>query len=191
MNLPKISAFLLFSCMGNMLLHADDTVTLATLQVLAEPELRTETGVVPYQNDEKNLRALQHQVMRSSREAQNFMIDSRVVANLEIQPLELKPDLNSLSPFLQQYVLSIAQGLQSSDPTQGLYIMLQPFGLDRSNSMQPIDRSNSMQLFNRNNSMQLIDHDMHIQLDLKNVSIGTIENSINKLSVPELGMPKK
>ncbi|MFH7805166.1 hypothetical protein [Acinetobacter sp. BSP-53] len=155
------------------MVHADDAVTLPTLHVLAEPELRTETGIVPYQNDEKNLRALQHQVIRNSREAQNFMIDSHVVANLEIQPLQAQPDLNSLSPFLQQYVLSIAQGLQSSDPTQGLYIMLQPFGINRSNSMQPIDR------------------DMHIQLDLKNVSIGTIEHSINNFSVPELPTPKK
>ncbi|WP_242757061.1 hypothetical protein [Acinetobacter towneri] len=156
-----------------MMVHADDAVTLPTLHVLAEPELRTETGIVPYQNDEKNLRALQHQVIRNSREAQNFMIDSHVVANLEIQPLQAQPDLNSLSPFLQQYVLSIAQGLQSSDPTQGLYIMLQPFGINRSNSMQPIDR------------------DMHIQLDLKNVSIGAIEHSINNFSVPELPTPKK
>ncbi|MFV5499137.1 hypothetical protein VXP99_02240 [Acinetobacter towneri] len=155
------------------MVHADDAVTLPTLHVLAEPELRTETGIVPYQNDEKNLRALQHQVIRNSREAQNFMIDSHVVANLEIQPLQAQPDLNSLSPFLQQYVLSIAQGLQSSDPTQGLYIMLQPFGINRSNSMQPIDR------------------DMHIQLDLKNVSIGAIEHSINNFSVPELPTPKK
>ncbi|WP_257232915.1 hypothetical protein [Acinetobacter sp. YH01012] len=178
-----------------MMVHADDAVTLPTLHVLAEPELRTETGIVPYQNDEKNLRALQHQVIRNSREAQNFMIDSHVVANLEIQPLQAQPDLNSLSPFLQQYVLSIAQGLQSSDPTQGLYIMLQPFGINRSNSMQHIDRSNSnsMQHIDRSNSnsMQPIDRDMHIQLDLKNVSIGTIEHSINNFSVPELPTPKK
>ena len=164
---------LILGCPWSMMVHADDAVTLPTLHVLAEPELRTETGIVPYQNDEKNLRALQHQVIRNSREAQNFMIDSHVVANLEIQ-----------SPFLQQYVLSIAQGLQSSDPTQGLYIMLQPFGINRSNSMQHIDRSNS-------NSMQPIDRDMHIQLDLKNVSIGTIEHSINNFSVPELPTPKK
>ncbi|MDM1284446.1 hypothetical protein HXZ60_12990 [Acinetobacter towneri] len=175
---------LILGCPWSMMVHADDAVTLPTLHVLAEPELRTETGIVPYQNDEKNLRALQHQVIRNSREAQNFMIDSYVVANLEIQPLQAQPDLNSLSPFLQQYVLSIAQGLQSSDPTQGLYIMLQPFGINRSNSMQHIDRSNS-------NSMQPIDRDMHIQLDLKNVSIGTIEHSINNFSVPELPTPKK
>ncbi|MGX5700561.1 hypothetical protein ACWKWF_13380 [Acinetobacter kookii] len=159
MNLLKISALpLLLACTGNMLVHADDTVTLPTLQVLAEPELRTETGFVPYQNDEKNLRALQHQVIRNSREAQNFMLDSHVVANLEIQPLQSQPDLNSLPPLLQQHVVNIAQGLQSSDPTQGLYIMLQPFGIDRNNSMQHIDRGT------------------HIQLDLKNVSMGTIEH---------------
>lgn len=109
MNLLKISALLLIlGCTGSMLVHADDTMTLPTLQVLAEPELRTETGVVPYQNDEMNRRALQHQIIRNSRDAQNFMIDSHVVANLELQPLQSQPDLNSLAPLLQQHVLNIA-----------------------------------------------------------------------------------
>ncbi|OTG63285.1 hypothetical protein B9T29_03695 [Acinetobacter sp. ANC 3903] len=173
MNLLKISALvLMFGCIESMMAHADDTVTLPTLQVLAEPELRKETGIVPYQNDEMNRRALQHQIIRNSREAQNFMIDSHVVANLEIQPLQSQPDLTSLPPLLQQHVLNIAQGLQSSDPTQGLYIMLQPFGIDRSNSMQPLERGT------------------HLQINLNNINIGTLERSVNNPPLPVVPTPK-
>lgn len=173
MNLLKISALvLMFGGTGSLMVHADDTVTLPTLQVLAEPELRTETGLVPYQNDEMNRRALQHQMIRSSREAQNFMIDSHMVANLELQPLQSQPDLNSLAPLLQQHVLNIAQGLQSGDPTQGLYIMLQPFGIDRSNSMQPLERGT------------------HLQINLNNINIGTLERSVNNPPVPAVPTPK-
>ena len=172
MNLLKISALMLMlGYMGNMTAHADEIVNLPTLQVLAEPELRKETGIVPYQNDEKIRRALQHQIIRNSREAQNFMLDSQVVANLEIQPLQSQPDLNSLPPLLQQHVLNIAQGLQSSDPTQGLYIMLQPFGIDRSNSMRPLDRG-------------------HIQINLNNINIDMLENSMRSLPVSEVLTPK-
>ena len=45
--------------------------------------------------------------------------------------MEPAPNLSSLPPALQQHVLNIAYGLQSSDPRNGLYIMLQPFGIDR------------------------------------------------------------
>ena len=48
-----------------------------------------------------------------------------------IHTMEPAPDLSSLPPSLQQHVLNIANGLQSSDPRNGLYIMLQPFGIDR------------------------------------------------------------
>ncbi len=44
---------LILGCPWSMMVHADDAVTLPTLHVLAEPELCTETGIVPYQNDEK------------------------------------------------------------------------------------------------------------------------------------------
>jgi hypothetical protein len=173
MNLLKISAsVLILTCTGSLIVHADDTVTLPTLQILAEPELRTETGIVLYQQDERNRRALQHQMIRNSREAQNFMIDSHVVANLEIQPLQSQPELNSLPPLLQQHVLNIAQGLQSDDPTQGLYMMLQPFGIDRSNSMQHIERGT------------------HVQIDLKNINMGTLEHAIHNAPVPALPTPK-
>ena len=99
---------------------------------MAEPELRQESGVVPFQEDTQVRKALQHQVIRHERELQNVTVDSHVIANYEYQP-KVVPDMGSLSPFLQQYVMSIANGLQSSDPTQGLYIMLQSVGIDRNN----------------------------------------------------------
>src|SRR5690606_40038859 len=63
---------------------------------------------------------LQHQVIRGTKDAENFMVNPNVLANLDIKPTQA-PDLSLLSPALQQYVMTIAQGLQSSDPTQGLY----------------------------------------------------------------------
>ena len=99
---------------------------------MAEPELRQESGVVPFQEDTQVRKALQHQVIRHERELQNVTVDNHVIANYEYQP-KVVPDMGSLSPFLQQYVMSIANGLQSSDPTQGLYIMLQSVGIDRNN----------------------------------------------------------
>ena len=41
------------------------------------------------------------------------------------------PDLDSLPTVFREYVLAVAQGLQSSDPRNGIYVILQPFGIDR------------------------------------------------------------
>ena len=48
--------------------------------------------------------------------------------------------MSNLSPLMQQHVLNIAAGLQSSDPRNGLYIMLQPFGIDRNATNVQISR---------------------------------------------------
>ena len=50
------------------------------------------------------------------------------------------PDINSLPLALQQHILAIARGLQSTDPREGLYILLQPFGIDRNASNVQIAR---------------------------------------------------
>lgn len=137
MNIMKMSIFGLMLGVYSIGAQAEDeqaVVTLPTMTVMAEPEMSNETGYVPFVQEEKNLRALQHQVIRGTRDAENFMVNPEMVANLEIQPIKA-PDLDSLSPALQRYVLTIAQGLQSSDPTQGLYTILENFGIDRSNSI--------------------------------------------------------
>ena len=132
MNLPNLSIWALCLAAISTSIHADDAL-LPTLHLMAEPELRQETGIVAYQQDEKKRRALQHQVIRKERDIQNFVVDSQIVMNYDYEPKPPAPDMNRLPPFLQHHVMSIAEGLQSSDPTEGLYIMLQPLGINRGN----------------------------------------------------------
>lgn len=136
MNLPKQLAYAAaaLACAAFIPAFAQEqqeAVRLPALTVMAEPELRRETGVVPYQQETARRKALQHRVMQIENDAQSFIVDPEVVANLDILPMEPAPNLSSLPPSLQQHVLNIANGLQSSDPRNGLYIMLQPFGIDR------------------------------------------------------------
>lgn len=108
-----------------------DIVELPTLKILAEPELRAETGIIPYQQDPQQAKALQHRIMNIQRDTQDFVVNPDILTSVDFVPEGPLPDLNSLPLGLQQYVLSIARGLQSVDPKEGLYIMLQPFGIDR------------------------------------------------------------
>ena len=136
MNLPKQLAYAAAALAYAASIPAfaqeqQEAVRLPALTVMAEPELRRETGAVPYQQETARRKALQHRVMQIENDAQSFIVDPEVVANLDILPMEPAPNLSSLPPALQQHVLNIAYGLQSSDPRNGLYIMLQPFGIDR------------------------------------------------------------
>lgn len=108
-----------------------EIVSLPTFKVMAESELRAESGVIPYQQDENIRKALQHRMMQLQDDTQSFVVDPTLVHNLDILAPAATPDLDSLPPLLREHVLNIAEGLQSSDPTEGLYIMLQPFGIDR------------------------------------------------------------
>lgn len=142
MNLLKVISYCIFVVAGvaASVTAFADTVELPVLKTLAEPELRAETGIIQYQEDPARVKSLQHEVMKLSDEAQNFMIAPNVLTNVEILPAAPLPNLNSLPLILQQHILSIAQGLQSSDPKQGLYIMLQPFGIDRNATNAQIGR---------------------------------------------------
>ena len=108
-----------------------EIVSLPTFKVMAESELRAESGVIPYQQDENIRKALQHRMMQLQNDTQSFVVDPTLVHNLDILAPAATPDLAALPPLLREHVLNIAEGLQSSDPTEGLYIMLQPFGIDR------------------------------------------------------------
>ncbi|CAM4161890.1 hypothetical protein [Acinetobacter pragensis] len=139
MNLPKQLSKMAIALTGAISVTAfaadqpktqDEAVRLPALTVMAEREMREETVVEPYQQETARRKALQHRVMKIEEDAQSFVIDPAVVANLDILPAEPAPNLSSLPPALQQHVLNIASGLQSSDPRNGIYIMLQPFGLD-------------------------------------------------------------
>lgn len=134
MNLLRVSVLAtVFSCAWMTTAQAEQITPLPTLTLLAEPELRQETGVVPFQEDLKARKALQHIVMRSQWDAQNFVVDSQQVANLNYEAKPPAPDMSQLSPLMQMHVMAIANGLQSADPTEGLYIMLKPLGINRSN----------------------------------------------------------
>ncbi|MDR9527461.1 hypothetical protein RJC67_00005, partial [Acinetobacter baumannii] len=54
-------------------------------------------------------------------------------ATVDYQPVMAQPDLSQLSPFLREYILAVAGGIQSSDPTNGLFEMLKPLQINRSN----------------------------------------------------------
>ncbi len=133
MNLLKYVSFAVITLAVNLPISTAfaDTLELPMLRTLAEPELRAETGVIQYQEDPQEVRALQHRIMQIQLDTQNFVVDPTIVTTLDVVPEGPMPDLNSLPLALQQHVLAIAKGLQSPDPREGLYTMLAPFGIDR------------------------------------------------------------
>ncbi|OTG67188.1 hypothetical protein [Acinetobacter silvestris] len=112
--------------------QAEETPLLPTIKVMAESELREEVGFIPFQQDKTVRKVLQHKIMKNEQDIQNFVVDGSI-REIDYQPIAAKPDMSQLSPALQQYVLAVATGLQSSDPTTGLFTMLKQFGIDRSN----------------------------------------------------------
>ncbi|KAB0628538.1 hypothetical protein F7P75_04290 [Acinetobacter gandensis] len=149
MTLPKSVAVLLFA---SATLSASSTfaatntdeqqeaIQMPALTIMAEREMRAETGIVEYQEQVDRRKALQHRVMELERDTQNKGVDATIVSNMDILPAAAMPDMSNLSPLMQQHVLDIAAGLQSSDPRNGLYIMLQPFGIDRNATSVQISR---------------------------------------------------
>ncbi len=149
MTLPKSVAVLLFASAALSAsstfaaTHADeqqDAIQMPALTIMAEREMRAETGIVEYQEQVDRRKALQHRVMELERDTQNKGVDATIVSNMDILPAAAMPDMSNLSPLMQQHVLDIAAGLQSSDPRNGLYIMLQPFGIDRNATSVQISR---------------------------------------------------
>ncbi|OTG96373.1 hypothetical protein [Acinetobacter sp. ANC 3832] len=133
MNFIKFPMFIaVIAYLGMPIAQAEDAVKLPTLTVLAESELRDEVGFVPYQEDKPVRQALQRFMLKNERDIQNFVVDDSFT-EINLQPKLTEPDMSQLSPALQQYVLAVASGLQSSDPTTGLFTLLKQFGIDRSN----------------------------------------------------------
>lgn len=109
-----------------------DPVVLPTLTVMAEPELRAVTEkMMPYQEQNSQLKALQMRLMKIERDIQAYSVDGDIAANIDVMRSPVAPDLDSLPVVFREYVLAIAQGLQSSDPRNGVYVLLQPFGINR------------------------------------------------------------
>ena len=108
-----------------------EATVLPTLTVLAEPELRAVTEIAPYQEGASQRKALQMRLMKIERDIQAYSVGADMVSNIDVVAAAPDPDLDSLPVVFREYVLAIAQGLQSSDPRNGIYVLLQPFGIDR------------------------------------------------------------
>lgn len=133
MNFLKQSALIAaFAFMGLPTVQAEEVATLPTIRVMAESELREEVGFVPFQEDKKVRQALQHREYKTHYDIQNALIPEGMTM-VDYQPVMAQPDLSQLSPFLQQYILAVAGGIQSSDPTNGIFEMLRDLNINRSN----------------------------------------------------------
>ncbi|MGE8684487.1 MAG: hypothetical protein ACN6OV_08415 [Acinetobacter sp.] len=118
----------------------EPAIQMPALTIMADREMRAETGIVEYQEQVDSRQALQQRVQKLERDTQNKGVDATIVANVDILPAAAMPDLSNLSPLMQQHIFNIAAGFQSSDPRNGLYIMLQPFGIDRNATNVQISR---------------------------------------------------
>lgn len=116
-----------------------EVTRLPTIKVMADAELRDEqVTMTPFQEEKDARKALQHKITKSEQDIQNYVIGDNIGA-IDFQP---KPtvDMSKLSPLMQEYVLAVAAGLQSSDPTSGLLTMLQPLsmGLTRDQAIESV-----------------------------------------------------
>ena len=138
MNFLKQSALMItvLAFMGFSTAQANEEVNaLPTIHVMAESELREEVGFapVPFQERKDVQQALQHHLYKIENGFQNNRVEESV-ATVDYQPQATAPDLSQYSPVLQQYILAVAAGLQSSDPTNGLFKMLEPLNINRNNA---------------------------------------------------------
>lgn len=133
MNFLKQSALIAaFAFMGLPTVQAEEVTTLPTIRVMAESELRDEVGFVPFQEDKNVRQALQHHEYKIHNDIQNALVPEGMTT-VDYQPVIAQPDLSQLSPFLREYILAVTGGIQSSDPTNGLFEMLKPLQINRSN----------------------------------------------------------
>lgn len=132
--LQRAVGFSLLMAIGLPVVHAQqqDVTSLPTIRVMAESELREEVGFVPYQEDKQVRQALQHRVYKIHHDIQNAGV-METPTSVNYQPATTQPDLSQYSPVLQQYILAVASGFQSSDPTNGLFKMLEPLNINRGN----------------------------------------------------------
>jgi len=133
MNFLKQSALIAaFAFMGLPTVQAEEVATLPTIRVMAESELREEVGFIPFQEDKKVRQALQHREYKTHYDIQNALVPEGMTT-VDYQPVMSQPDLSQFSPFLQKYILAVAGGIQSSDPTNGIFEMLRDLNINRSN----------------------------------------------------------
>ncbi len=143
---PLVTTFLmlmsLFTALRLVNAHAaPESVTLPTLTVMADRELREETEfMLPLQEQSSQKKALKMRMMKIERELQDYTVNADFAGDLDILPSTNPARLDSLPPGLQQYVQAIADGLRSADPRDGIYLMLVPFGIDHNATNVQISR---------------------------------------------------
>ncbi|KAF1020068.1 MAG: hypothetical protein GAK29_03738 [Acinetobacter bereziniae] len=140
MNFTKVSILATALLVWLPTTQAEQVASLPTIKVMADSELRQEAvGVTPYQEDKDVRKALQHQIIKKENEIQNYSIGDNIGV-LDIQPRSIEPNMNQVSPLLQEYVLAVAAGLQSSDPTTGLFTMMEPLsmGMNREKALEAV-----------------------------------------------------
>lgn len=133
MNFLKRSALMMaFTLVGFSAVHAEEVETLPTIRIMAESELREEVvGPTPFQEDKKVRQALQHRIYKIHTDMQNAEIPENISA-VEFEP-KVQSGLSQVSPGLQEYILAVASGFQSSDPTNGVFKILEPLNINRNN----------------------------------------------------------
>lgn len=119
--------------------YAEEATTLPTIKVMADAELRDEvlTTVQPFQEDRVVRKGLQHQIIKKEQSIQNYVIGDHATA-VNIQPQVMLPDMSNLTAMQREYVLAVAAGLQSTDPTSGIFKMLEPLGIDRDRALNNV-----------------------------------------------------
>lgn len=163
MNLLKNLSCAIVAIAGSFSISSTfaDTTDKSGLIALTEPELRAETTpIIQYKWGPQEERALQHRIMQIQLDTQNFVVDPTILATIDLVPDGPMPDINSLPLEQQQYVLAIAQGLQSPDPREGLYVLLERFGIDRSAT--------------------------NVQIAREQLSLGTLENTSQNEAIRQL-----
>ncbi|MDN5511378.1 hypothetical protein [Acinetobacter sp.] len=172
MNLLKNLSCAIVAIAGSFSISSTfaDIADTPELSPLTDSELRVEAETVQVMydpHDHQREKALQHRIMQIQMDAQNFVVDPTIVMTIDLVPEPPMPDINSLPLPLQQYVLAIARGLQSSDPREGLYILLEPFGINR--------------------------NAVNVQIAREQISLGVLENTLRneaiRLSQQELSSP--
>lgn len=140
MNIAKVCVFASLIT-SSMLTHvyAEEAATLPTIKVMADAKLRDEvlTTVQPFQEDIKVRKTLQHYIIKKEQGIQNYEIGNQAHV-LNVAPQTAMPDMSHLSPLQQEYVLAVAAGLQSSDPSSGIFKMLEPLGIDREKALNHV-----------------------------------------------------
>ena len=129
------SSFILLSSLSFPLMaQASDVISLPTITVMAEEELREEdVGILPYQEDEDVKEALRHKIYKLETDMQNKEMSENASIAMNYIPNTVIPDMSQYSPFVQQYILAVASGFQSSDPTNGAFEILNTLDINRNN----------------------------------------------------------